>query len=104
MSWVCLAEEPMKNADDLIQVIAGERIQNILRFATRSHEVGGAKLRQVLGERRLPEAGQVLQLCHPPLAPEQLAKDEETMLVAHGLETSGRRPGRGTGDFYIHSC
>jgi hypothetical protein len=104
MDWVCLAEEPMKSADDLIQVIAGERIQNILRFATRSHEVGGAKLCQMLGERRLPEARQLLQLGHPPLAPEQLAKDEEAMLVAHRLESSCRRPGRAAGDFYIHSC
>jgi hypothetical protein len=104
MNWVCLTEKPMQNADDLIQVIAGERIQNILRFATRSHEVGGAKLCQMLGERRLPEARQVLQFGHPPLTPEQLAKNEEAMLVAHRLESPCRRTGSATGDSYIHSC
>lgn len=104
MSRVWLAEEPMKSADDLIQIIAGERIQNILRLATRSHEVGGAQFRQMLGKRRLSEPRQPFQLGHPPLAAEQLAEDEETVLVAHGLQAFRHRSGRSAGNFYIHSC
>jgi hypothetical protein len=104
MNWVCLAEEPMKDADDLIQVIAGERIQNILRFATRSHEIGGPKLGQMLGQRGLTEASQLLQFGHPPLAAEELTENEQTVLVAHGLKALRRRTGRMTGYFYIHSC
>jgi hypothetical protein len=104
MSWVCLAEEPMKDADDLIQVIAGERVQNTLRLATRSHEVGSAQLGQMLGQRGLTEASQLLQFGHPPLAAEELTKNEQAVLVAHGLQALRRRTGRMTGYFYIHSC
>lgn len=85
MSRAWFAEEPMKSADDLIQIIVGERIQNTLRLATRCHEVGGAQLRQMLGERGLPKTRQPLQLGHAPLATEELAEDEQTVLVAHGL-------------------
>jgi len=104
MSRVCLAQKPMESADDLIQVIAGERIPNTLRFATRSHEVRGAKLCQMLGERRLPEARETLDLGHPPLAAKQLAEDEQAMFVAHRLETPCRRAGGTPRRLYIHAC
>ncbi|HUL09071.1 MAG TPA: hypothetical protein VLV76_22260 [Candidatus Acidoferrum sp.] len=104
MSSTWFAEEPMQSADDLIQVIAGERIQNTLRPAARSHELGGAQLRQVLGERRLPEPREPLQFGNPPLAAEQLAEDEQAVLVAHGLQPFRRQPGRRARNLYIHSC
>jgi hypothetical protein len=104
MSRTWLAEEPMKGTDDLIQVIAGERIQNTLGLPTRSHELGGAQLGEMLGKRRLPKTGQPLQLGHPPLAAEELTENEQAVLVAHGLEALRGRTGRVTGNFYIHSC
>lgn len=79
----------MQQADYLIYVSVGQRIENILRLATGCHEALAAQLRQMLREGRLAQGGRLFELTDAFLALEELAKHKQPVRIAHCLEEPG---------------
>lgn len=79
-------ENTSQGFDDRSDVGTGEGIINGLRLAPRLDQPVPSETGQMLRQRRLAEADNLLQLADAVLAVSQLAKDKQAMPVAHGLQ------------------
>ena len=90
--------------DDWIHLKARERVVDSLGLAPRDDEALAAQLGKMLGQGRLAEPRQPFQLCHALLAVQQMAEDEQPVLVPDGLEELRGGASGIAGKVCIHDC
>lgn len=76
----------MQRRDDAADLRARERVVDRLRIAPCGHDLFGAQLGEMLGERRLAQPNPLLQRRNGQLALMELAKHHEAVAIGDGLQ------------------